>query len=281
MSIAAGVSGAAQQKRFRAGRSGRAQASLKRPGATRAQCSNEGALNELTEILRVIEASGVSLEGWLSAWARLLPTVVLVPAFGARFLPAPARAVLGLSLAFTLAPTLTAHSSSEFLAVSLLTEMLRGLPLAISVSALMWAAMMAGGLMDDLRGASQPSEGPFMGASTPLGTLLGLFAAIGFLKLGGASRVVEALSESAQAHTVLGAVSDLVASIEIALALSAPVLAALIVWEAAGALVARSAAPAHIQSLLAPLRSLAVLGALAISADALLGLLSRLMARDL
>ncbi|MEN9578591.1 MAG: hypothetical protein RJA70_1600 [Pseudomonadota bacterium] len=238
-------------------------------------------MNDLTELLRTLERNGVSLEGWLLAWARLLPTVVLVPAFGGRFLPASARAVLGLSLGFTLAPMLVVPPSGQWLAVSVLTEMLHGLPLAVSVAALMWAAMMAGGLLDDLRGASQPAQGPFSEASTPLGTLLGLFAAIGFLRLGGAPRLVEALSRETGPHTVLGAVGNLVSAIEVALALAAPMLVALIVWEVAGALVARSAAPAHIQSLLAPLRSLVVLGALAISADALFALLSRLMARDL
>ena len=47
----------------------------------------------------------------------------------------------------------------------------------------------------------------------------------------------------------------------------------------AGALVARAASPAHIQALLAPLRALAVLSILAVSAEAIFELLSRLMAR--
>ena len=114
-----------------------------------------------------------------------------------------------------------------------------------------------------------------------MGSLLGLFAAVAFLKFGGASKLVQVLSdpEELSGRTWMKVVSDLVGSVELALALSAPMLVAVIIWEVAGALVARAASPAHIQALLAPLRALAVLSILAVSAEAIFELLSRLMAR--
>ncbi len=238
-------------------------------------------MEQLLELVTSLEARGISLAQWVLAWARVLPTMLLVPAFGARFLPPAGRAILGLSLGLVLAPALAPLAPERFFALAFLVELLHGLPVALSAATLMWAAMMAGGLMDDLRGHSQPGAGPFSEVGTPLGTLLGLFAAVGFLKLGGATRLAAALVEPAGQPSVLSVVGSLVGAIDVALALSAPVLVAVIVWEVAGALLARSASPAHIQALLAPLRSLAVLGALAISADALFQLLSRLMARDL
>lgn len=250
----------------------------------RNQFGYTGEVAEIVGLLDAIASQGVSLEGWLLAWARVLPTVLLVPAFGARFLPPAGRAVLGLSLGFVLAPSLSVPHAQSALGLALVGELLAGLPVAVGASALMWAAMMAGGLTDELRGFAQPSTGPFSEVGTPTGTLMGLFSAVAFFKVGGASRLALALSESMAGDaqlSVLALVRQLLQSIEIALALAAPVLVAVIVWEVAGALVARSASPAHIQALLAPLRALVVLSTLAISAGALFQLLSRLMAQQL
>lgn len=230
-----------------------------------------------------LERSGVTLSSWLLAWARVLPSVVLIPAFGARFLPPAGRAVLGLSLAVVVTPAMQVESSTTPFVVAFLFEILRGVPVAVSGSVLIWASMMAGGLIDDLRGASQASSNLFADASTPLASLLGLFGAVAFFETGGAFRLVQLLSdpEALAERTWLRVVSDLVGSVELALAFAAPMLAATIVWEVAGALVARAAAPAHIQALLAPLRSLAILAVLAVSTEAIFDLLSRLMARAL
>ena len=68
-------------------------------------------------------------------------------------------------------------------------------------------------------------------------------------------------------HFLLTITSDLVSGITIALSLGAPLLAASIVVEIAGALIARSAAPAHVHALLSPLRALGILAVAAIAFD--------------
>jgi type III secretory pathway component EscT len=66
---------------------------------------------------------------------------------------------------------------------------------------------------------------------------------------------------------VLAAVSDISAGITLAVALAGPLLAASVVIEVAGALIARAASPAQVHLLLAPLRALTLLFVLAFSFD--------------
>ena len=81
------------------------------------------------------------------------------------------------------------------LGLDLMRQAWLGLPVALGASALFYAALMAGGLVDDLRGARETSAMPvFAGATTPLGTLLGLLVAILFLQSGGAARLVGELA---------------------------------------------------------------------------------------
>jgi hypothetical protein len=60
---------------------------------------------------------------------------------------------------------------------------------------------------------------------------------------------------------------NLASGISVATAIAAPLLAASLVLEIAGALVARAASPAHLSVLLAPIRSLALLALTAILLD--------------
>jgi type III secretory pathway component EscT len=213
-----------------------------------------------------LERGGASWQQWLLAWARVLPLVTIVPAFGSRLMPAPARAVFGLGLAGLLVPAIAPDVSSQsHWAIGFIRELFRGLPVALSSGALIWASMMAGGLVDDLRGASQQQSNVFQEARTPLGAFLGLFATGAFLKLGGVeSALASLLGGAARQGALAHAAADLVSSLHIAFALCAPVLCVSVVWEVAGALIARAASPAHVQSLLAPLRAMVVLGAFAL-----------------
>jgi type III secretory pathway component EscT len=185
-------------------------------------------------------------------------------------LPAVGRVVLGLSLAFVIAPAIApVPASGASWPLALFLEALEGLPVALGAAALLWAASMAGGLADELRGAGQSARLSMLEPDTPaLGVLFGLFAALGFISLGGVSRTLEHLLVAPLEESwALGAMRDLVGSVEIALALAAPVLGLVIVAEVAGALVARAATPAHIRPLLAPLRALVVLFGLALALD--------------
>ena len=99
------------------------------------------------------------------------------------------------------------------------------------------------------------------GRATPLGVLFSLLAATIFLGTGGPAHVVGALASSPPelGDGVTRAAADIAAGIGIAVAMAAPLLAASIIVEIAGALVARAASPAQLHAFLAPIRSLALL----------------------
>jgi hypothetical protein len=67
--------------------------------------------------------------------------------------------------------------------------------------------------------------------------------------------------------------------VQIAVAVAAPLLAASIVVEVAGALVARAASPAHLHALLAPARSLLLLSATALLLDRIAHVLAAFVQR--
>jgi hypothetical protein len=73
------------------------------------------------------------------------------------------------------------------------------------------------------------------------------------------------------------AAANLAAGIGIATAMAAPLLAASLILEIAGALVARAASPAHLSALLAPIRSLALLALTAIFLDRIAAFVAQLL----
>lgn len=232
----------------------------------------------LGEMADVLARSGVDLGRLGLAWARVAPSVALVPAFGLRAFPAPARATLALALAAVVAPGLPGlDASGHAWPVALMLEVAKGVPVAISASVALWAATMAGGVVDDLRGARETAGLPNVeSGATPLGALLALLAAIVFLEGGGPARVVAALGrpELGFSGPLLGATANLVGGIELALAVATPLLVASIVIEVASSLVARAASPAFIQPLLAPLRSLGLLAVTALVLERMLELVA-------
>jgi flagellar biosynthetic protein FliR len=229
-----------------------------------------------------LSALGVDLRGWALAWARVTPALTLVPAFGLNALPAATRAALGLSLAVAIAPSLAPAQLSAPFAVALLFEAARGLPVALAAAGALWAAGMAGGLADNVRGARETQALPVVDDDTsPLGALLSLLVALLFLETGGAARVAAALSSNVSvSHGLLWHVAlGLTHSVELALAVASPVVAVSIVVEVANALIARAATPAHISALLAPLRSILILAAFALLFDRMTVLLAEVAAR--
>jgi flagellar biosynthetic protein FliR len=232
----------------------------------------------LETLLGALAREGWDLGAWALAWARFAPTLALVPAFGLRALPAPVRIALGLALALTIAPALAPIAAQPRpFALSLVIEFGKGLPVALSAAALLWAATMTGGLIDDLRGARESAMMPSVEeGSTALGAMFAMLTAILFLESGGPARVAAALAdpELSYASPLARAATNLAASIELAIAIAAPVVAAAIVVELASALIARAASPAFIEPLLAPLRSLVLLGVAAIALDRMLELLA-------
>jgi type III secretory pathway component EscT len=225
--------------------------------------------------------SGIDLAPLGLAWARATPSVTLVPAFGLRALPAPARAILALAFAACIFPALSpieAGAAGPWFVLAL-AEVARGMPVAIAAAVPLWAATMAGGIADALRGSQEAPTAPTVeGPATPLGILLSLLASTIFLTTGGPARVAMALAlRPTGAHPVLAAVDDLVGGISIAVAIGGPLLAAAVAVEVAAAIVARAAAPAQVHALLAPLRALGTLAVMGVVLERLATALAKVV----
>jgi type III secretory pathway component EscT len=222
----------------------------------------------LEALAAVFSANGIDPRAWALGLARATPALTLVPAFGLSAVPAQTRLMLGLSLGLCIAPALSGVAQSEgSLVIALLREALLGLPVALLASLSIYVAAMAGGLVDDLRGARESSTLPALPEQMPpVAVLLALLASIAFLETGGAARVAAALSSPVLAPRFSwpAVANALAASVELAFALAAPLAVASVLLEVASALIARAASPAFIGPVLAPLKSLLLLGTLAL-----------------
>ncbi len=223
---------------------------------------------------------GVDLRALMLAWARVAPSVAIVPAFGLRGLPAPVRIGLALCLALLIVPTVSLQIEPSGagmpgghgggFALAMLWQSLIGLPVAVTAAVALWAATMTGGLVDNLRGGRERANLPVVEPeSTPLGAALSVLVGVFFLESGGVSRIAEALmrAQAPGLSTAALIAEQLVGGIQLAFAVAAPLLAAALVLEVASALVSRAASPAFVQPLVTSLKSLALLGAAALLLD--------------
>lgn len=240
----------------------------------------------LLEALRTsFEAAGVDLAALGFAWARALPALTIVPAFGLRALPAPARIAAALGLAACVAPALAAAAEAPppgAWPLALVGEVARGLPVALAAAVPLWTATMAGGVVDALRGAGEgPNLATLEGRATPLGALFGMVAALGFLGSGGPARVAWALATAPPAGGAMAwrVAAQLREGVTLALAIAAPLVAASLVVEVALALLARAASPTQVQALTAQVRSVALLAIVALLFERLAAALGALGVR--
>jgi len=224
---------------------------------------------------------GGDFRAWVIGWARALPIVIAVPAFGLGGVAGPVRVVLGLGLAACVAPALHAVTPvGAPLWFMIVREAARGVPIALATAASLWAAVMAGGLLDSLRGARDSADLPVLGEpASPFGVLFGLLVAIGFLEAGGAERLARALAEPRLHTTFAVAAERLADSVGIAVAVAAPLVAGALLIEIGSAFVARAANPAYVAPLLAPLRALGVLFVTSLVLDRVVELLVLLASR--
>lgn len=237
----------------------------------------------LAAIARVLTASGVDLTALGLAFARVAPVVAIVPAFGLRAMSPALRAAVALLLACAILPALRPSVAAVAAAPPLLVlEFARGTVVAIAAAVPLYVAAMSGGVIDALRGAQDGVAMPTVeGRATSMGVLFSLLASAIFLGMGGPARVVGTLAVGSidLAHAPAHVAADLAAGVQIAVTLAAPLLAASIVIEIAGALVARAASPAHLHALLAPVRSLLLLALTALLLDRLASFLALLLQR--
>lgn len=218
---------------------------------------------------------------WAVAWARALPVVIVVPAFGLGGIAPPIRVVLSLGLAACVAPALhgVAPATAPLWFV-LLREAALGVPVALATAASLWVAVMTGGVLDSLRGARDSADLPVLGEpASPFGVLFGLLVAVGFLEAGGAERLARALGEPRLHTTFAVAAERLADSIGISVAVAAPLVVGSVLIELGSAFVARAASPAYVAPLLAPLRALGVLFVASLALDRVVELLVLLASR--
>jgi len=217
-----------------------------------------------------VHRASSSLSAWGVAWARVLPTVLVVPAFGLGVLPVSLRVIIAFALALAIAPAvqvplLAGEGSWLHLIVR---ELLSGLPVAVAASVSLWAAVVAGGVGDVAAGTARLARPSPLGRDAPpLSMLLGLAASIAFLNGGGATRVAARLVVAKVSGPPLGrAVTDLATGIGMGASIGGPLLVVALVMDLATAIVTRESAFLR-ASVMAPLRSLIVLVAAAVLLD--------------
>lgn len=224
----------------------------------------------LDALSTVFEQWGVDPRALALGFARATPAVTLVPAFGLGAVPPQTRLALGLGLGACIAPALSGPAADGPLLLALGRAVWHGLPVAVIAALVMYVAAMAGGAIDDLRGARDNVSLPALPEPMPpTAVLFTLLSVIAFLETGGAARVAKVLSgPTLPPHLGWTAVAQsLAGSVELAFALAAPLVVATLVLETASALIARAATPAFIGPLLSPLKSVALLGVLALTLD--------------
>ena len=218
----------------------------------------------LDAILAETSASGQSLAALGIAWARVLPTAFLVPAFGFGFLPLSLRIAMGFGLAVSVAPAVssTLVGAGAPWPMLLVGEVARGVPVAIVAATALFVATVAGGVTDAALGLRLRTLGaPFGRDGGPFAVLLGLAAAILFLDGGGATRIAQQLlrAEIATAGPLANAVRDLAAGIDIGASIGAPLLVIAGVIEITIGLASREFGTLRFATIAPPLRALAVL----------------------
>jgi type III secretory pathway component EscT len=236
--------------------------------------SVENAPEWIAPILVELGRSGVDPERWLRATLRLVPSMILVPAFGLRALPFPAQLLFAFVLSGATLPAVAASlpALEQPWVYAALEELLRGLPIAVSAAGGIWGATMAGNLMDELRGGPAPSDFPLADSPVgPLGILLSLSASIAFLEFGGPAQLAQTLVSAppVTAGVLAQVVHSLIAGVQLAVLIAAPLLVVLLFLEVFQALLTRATRSGLWLSLFAPVRALSVLAIVALLLDRL------------
>lgn len=226
-------------------------------------------------LVELLASLGFDVRRALLGLARAAPLVLLVPAFGLRALPVAVRLAFGLALGLAAFSAESPAGRGGPYVVQLVAQLVQGLPVAITTAGGLWIASMAGGLVDDLRAAHERSSLPHVETEAPTGALFAMLAGLGFLVSGGPVQALRAMALDARdvVSSAVHVADALRSGIGLAVAIAAPLIVVAVVSELAMALVSRVAAPASLQSLVQPVRSLVLLGALAIFLDRVAALL--------
>jgi len=221
------------------------------------------------------------LQSWLLGAARVLPTVLIVPAFGLRAVSVAIRIGLALGLGVCIAPV-TAEPATLPFGLAFTLQALRGVPVALSAAAVLWAVSMAGGLVDELRSGRESTQIPTASAGAgPLNVLFTTVAALAFLMTGGPARVAAALARDPAPFGSLltRVVQDLVSGVQVAVAIAVPFLVASILFDVVMSLLARTVRGTSLHWVWVPLRGLVLLLLLGLILDRVLTLIVLTAAR--
>src|SRR5581483_8145441 len=180
----------------------------------------------------------------------------LAPPFSTRLIPARAKTILALALALALTPLAERgqHIPQDVTALApiLLKEIVVGLAFALALGALAAAVQAGASVIDTMIGFSFSNlVDPMSGTNTSVfGELYSLFATMVFLLVGGDRVLVLGLAKSydllplaamPSLHALAVLATDNLAQITlVGIEIAAPVVAALVVTDAAFALVARA-----------------------------------------
>jgi flagellar biosynthetic protein FliR len=227
------------------------------------------------------QLAGANLVGFVLVLARVAPLFLLAPVFSARFIPGRAKAMAAFAIALAIAPVASrgiAPPEDVFAAAQLiLKEVVVGLAFAFVISTLGAAVQAGAGLVDNLIGFSFAAlVDPITNMHNAIvGQVYALFVALVFVVTGGDQIMIGGLARtydvvpidgypSAAALGQLGltAITDIFV---IGLALVAPVLIALLVTDAAFAIVARVAPQVNVFAVGLPAKILLGFGAIAAS----------------
>lgn len=259
-------------------------------GASLCRQSPEGDQNEigfstvtatLFDSLAQVFPEAAPLRSWLLGAACVLPSALIVPAFGLRAVSFGIRLGLALSLGVCVSPALVDSEALPF-GLAFTLQALRGLPVAISAAAALWATSMAGGLIDELRHGREWSQIPTVPTGAgPTNVLFTMLAAIGFLATGGPARIAGALARPSEpiAGLLTRVVADLLSGVQVAIAIAVPFLVASILLDVLAQLLVRGVQGTSLHWLTVPLRALVFLILLAAMLDRVFALLVLLASR--
>jgi flagellar biosynthetic protein FliR len=230
--------------------------------------------------------------------ARVGAAVWVAPFLGGKLVPATVKTALAVALALVLLPQVIATVPAGLPPVRAVAivgkEALVGLALGFVVAVVFWAAEAAGRLVDTTRGANLAEVlVPQTGARTsPTGLLFFLLAVVLFLVLGGHRIFITALGASYQVLPLatfpqidgIGAFALLCGRLTadlllLALALAAPVVAALFLADMILGLINRFAPQINVFFLAMPAKAVLGIGVLVLSVGLLLGALPPLLDR--
>ncbi len=195
------------------------------------------------------------IAGFMLVLGRIGPLFMLAPLFSSRMLPGRVRGLAAVALTLGIAPLVTRGQTVPLdvggFGELMLKEILIGLAFAFAIGALFAAVTVAGGFIDTLMGFSfgslvDPTSGTQSTIIAQAYTLIGVLV---FITIGGDAWAIQGLARTydlvpllelpSLGAMVAGAEHAFVQIFRAALELSAPVVLALVITDAAFGIVAR------------------------------------------